>query len=63
MKIRKTLLSFAWAIMVALSFTTQGDAKNKADEIYHSFRIAKDSVHVYSTMLEHYKYVTDLKAQ
>ena len=41
--------------------TTQGDAKNKADEIYHSFRIAKDSVHVYSTMLEHYKYVTDLK--
>lgn len=41
--------------------TTQGDAKNKADEIYHSFRISKDSVHVYSTMLEHYKYVTDLK--
>ncbi len=41
--------------------TTQGDAKNKADEIYHSFRIAKDSVHIYSTMLEHYKAVTDLK--
>ncbi|MCI5776641.1 MAG: hypothetical protein MR215_03290 [Bacteroidales bacterium] len=41
--------------------TTQGDAKNKADEIYHSFRIAKDSVHVYTTMLEHYKHVTDLK--
>ena len=41
--------------------TTQGNAKNKADEIYHSFRIAKDSVHVYSTMLEHYKGVTDLE--
>ena len=41
--------------------TTSGDAKNKQDEIYHSFRIAKDSVHVYSTMLEHYKHVSDLK--
>lgn len=41
--------------------TTQGTSKEKADEIYHSFRIAKDSTHIYSTMLEHYKLSSDLE--
>lgn len=40
--------------------TTEGNAKDKQDEIYHSFRISKDSVHIYSTMLERYYEVGDL---
>lgn len=40
--------------------TTEGNAKDKQDEIFHSFRISKDTTHVYSTMMEHYKDVADL---
>ena len=39
---------------------TEGNGKDKVDEIYHSFRIAKDSTHIYSTIMERYKDASDL---
>lgn len=40
--------------------TTEGNAKDKQNEIFHSFRISKDTTHVYSTLMEHYKEPGDL---
>lgn len=40
--------------------TTEGNAKDKQDEIYHSFRISIDTTHIYSTIMERYKEVGDL---
>lgn len=40
--------------------TTEGNAKDKQDEIFHSFRARKDSTHVYSTFMERYRDDSDL---